>query len=411
MTAPLSFVRQVRHALVHLYDPEALRDHALIRFLGLADRPNAQVALRETLIKEAEALRPAESVPIGCRAWRVYQVLQYRYIQQMGQEQTAHQLGVGVRHLRREQRLAIITLAESLYEKYGGSDKGTEKSTSSTGDNGLVARLEEELSWLKTPTEPEAAVISNVVPAAFNLLAPLAATRRVSLEAPSLPDLPPVAVHPSGLRQAIVSVGAYAIRRVPGGQVSLAAEQRGEQVTIKIVATAPEGSALASGEEASDSLRAARALLGMYEGRLEVTERARTFAVSLILPLAGTVDVLLIDDNADIAQLFERYVSGSRYRLYAWRGAEQLFELIGQHPPQIILLDVMIPGVDGWEILGRLRQHPLTSTVPIIVCTILPERELALALGATAFLLKPVSREALLAALNQTWNERTQEPR
>ena len=69
--------------------------------------------------------------------------------------------------------------------------------------------------------------------------------------------------------------------------------------------------------------------------------------------------------------------------------------------PAAILLDVMLPGVDGWELLGRLREHPQMQEVPVIVCTILPQERVALTLGAAAFLRKPVSREALLAALDQ----------
>jgi CheY-like chemotaxis protein len=68
--------------------------------------------------------------------------------------------------------------------------------------------------------------------------------------------------------------------------------------------------------------------------------------------------------------------------------------------PQLILLDVMMPGRDGWTALGQLREHPQTQHIPIIVCSIVSQRELALALGAVAFLRKPVSREDLLAALN-----------
>jgi CheY-like chemotaxis protein len=61
----------------------------------------------------------------------------------------------------------------------------------------------------------------------------------------------------------------------------------------------------------------------------------------------------------------------------------------------------MLPGIDGWELLGRLREHPQIGTAPIIVCTILPQEEFALTLGAAEFLRKPVSREALLSALDQ----------
>ena len=72
---------------------------------------------------------------------------------------------------------------------------------------------------------------------------------------------------------------------------------------------------------------------------------------------------------------------------------------VGEVSPKFIILDVMLPGTDGWELLGRLREYPQTRAVPIIVCTILPQEEFALALGAAGFLQKPVSRNTLLAEL------------
>ena len=69
--------------------------------------------------------------------------------------------------------------------------------------------------------------------------------------------------------------------------------------------------------------------------------------------------------------------------------------------PRIVLLDVMLPGVDGWELLGRLREHPDLRDLPIVVCTILPMEQFALALGAAAFIRKPVSQEALLTVLDR----------
>jgi CheY-like chemotaxis protein len=74
--------------------------------------------------------------------------------------------------------------------------------------------------------------------------------------------------------------------------------------------------------------------------------------------------------------------------------------LAEQCEARIILLDVMLPGIDGWELLGRLREHPTTQGTPIIVCTILPHEQLALTLGAAQFLRKPVSRSTLLRALD-----------
>jgi CheY-like chemotaxis protein len=70
--------------------------------------------------------------------------------------------------------------------------------------------------------------------------------------------------------------------------------------------------------------------------------------------------------------------------------------------PQAILLDVMMPQVDGWKVLARLRQHPATEQIPVIVCTIMAQEELALALGAGGFLRKPVSRQDFLDALDRS---------
>ena len=79
--------------------------------------------------------------------------------------------------------------------------------------------------------------------------------------------------------------------------------------------------------------------------------------------------------------------------------------------PQVIVVDVMLPGIEGWELLGRLRTHPKTRDVPIIVCTILPQEQLALSLGAAEFLRKPINREALLSALDRQTDPRSIESR
>jgi CheY-like chemotaxis protein len=60
----------------------------------------------------------------------------------------------------------------------------------------------------------------------------------------------------------------------------------------------------------------------------------------------------------------------------------------------------MMPQVDGWKLLGQLREHPLSEHIPIVVCTILAQEELALSLGASAFLRKPFKRQAFLAVLD-----------
>jgi CheY-like chemotaxis protein len=67
--------------------------------------------------------------------------------------------------------------------------------------------------------------------------------------------------------------------------------------------------------------------------------------------------------------------------------------------PIAVLVDLMMPGQDGWDLLRALSQRDDTRRLPVIVCSVLQQRELALALGATAYITKPVNSVALVSLL------------
>jgi CheY-like chemotaxis protein len=76
-------------------------------------------------------------------------------------------------------------------------------------------------------------------------------------------------------------------------------------------------------------------------------------------------------------------------------------ELAQQLQPNVIILDVMIPEMDGWEILQRLRSTPATKAIPVVICSVFYDPELAFTLGAVDVLKKPVRKEDLVAALKK----------
>ena len=111
--------------------------------------------------------------------------------------------------------------------------------------------------------------------------------------------------------------------------------------------------------------------------------------------------MLIIDDNPDAILLFRRYCSNTRYTITGTREPDKAVHLAEVQSPKIIFLDLMMPGVDGWEMLNQIRQNPLTSAIPVIVVSILPQESLALSMGAIAFLQKPISQNDFLNLLNQ----------
>jgi CheY-like chemotaxis protein len=142
-------------------------------------------------------------------------------------------------------------------------------------------------------------------------------------------------------------------------------------------------------------------LMKLFEGTLQVGASGKGILTVLKIPIRRHTPVLVVDDNADSLQLMERYLSGSSYRFVGLMDAQQVVEKASEIRPGAIVLDVMMPEKDGWNLLGQLRQHPTTRGIPVIICTILAQHDLALALGADDFLRKPIRRQTLLECLNR----------
>jgi CheY-like chemotaxis protein len=415
------FLKNLRDALNHLYDPGRLRRSPLIALFGVADRFDAPAALQRILTEAIEALKPAPAEPNRSPNRRIYDLLLYRYVQQFSQQEVANQLGISVRHLRREQRAALEALAYHLWEKFNLQNEDKEDaaagvevdavtdslpSEAATHTTDPTAAVSDDLAWLKD-TPPETATdLAQTLPAVLDLARPLTARHAVRIETTLFDDLPLLAVHPVAARQMILNLLSVAIHRASTQSVHISAQPVGWSVEIRT--TAPLSSSARSEVETAPSSVDAAACLDMAQklawmsgGQLTLSADPTRFDAALILPAVEQLPVLAVDDNADALQLLRRYTAGTRYRLIGTRDPHQTLQLAQQFSPQIIVLDVMMPQLDGWELLGRLREHPLTHHVPIIVHTILPQEELSLSLGASAFVRKPVTRLAFLAALDQ----------
>jgi len=110
---------------------------------------------------------------------------------------------------------------------------------------------------------------------------------------------------------------------------------------------------------------------------------------------------MVIDDDADAISLYERYLSPEGYQLWSAQSSEEAEAWLRKGTPDIILLDVLMPREDGWDVLQQLRTSPATVSTPVIICSVLSQPQLAVSLGASAVLSKPLSREALLTAIGQ----------
>lgn len=111
--------------------------------------------------------------------------------------------------------------------------------------------------------------------------------------------------------------------------------------------------------------------------------------------------VLIVDDDPTVHDVLRATIAKEGYRLlHAYDGAQAL-ELARAEKPDVITLDVMMPKLDGWSVLGKLKSDPALAAIPVIMLTIVDERTMGYSLGASEYMTKPVDRNRLIELLRR----------
>jgi CheY-like chemotaxis protein len=341
--------------------------------------------LQGAVARAVDELKPAPDAPPSARIRRIHGILLYRYVQGMTQEEVAERLGITARHLRREQTEAVRALALHLWEQHFAS------TAAETAPAGWRAQVREELALLREGAPYVVSDVNEVMHGAAALGRLLAGKQGVALAVEDAQPPLSVAIHPAALRQVILAAVAQLAARMAGGQITLAARSAGRRVRLTIT-----GSPIApSGLPAANFIEEA---LDAPEGTVTLEEVPGGAAFHIELPLLEHV-VLVVDDNHDMAHLYRRYTAGAGFYIVHAAQGQRALAAAEACSPSVIVLDVMLPDLDGWTLLAQLREHPSTRNTPVVVCSVVPEEALALALGATQCLRKPIQRERFLQAL------------
>lgn len=395
------FIEYLREALNHLYESDRLRRSPLVELFGIAGRFDAGAALQRVLVDAIASLKPTAGEPSQSPAWQIYEPLFYRYVEQLSAEEVADQLGIGTRHLRRWQNNAQEALADLLWREYGLPERAAwEEAPSARATVVGEADLKQELAWLRGPEAASPTDLTEALPPVLDLVSRLAERYDVRLTVKVADALPKVGVVATAFRQTLINLFSVVIPPAAGGEIIFSAQPVEWDVELRITCREYVAGPQPPRRDEADNLNMAAQLAELGGYSLDLAADARCFDARLRLPALEQIPVLAIDDSSDALQLLARYTAGSRYRLVGMRDAENALAMAEKLSPQIILLDVMMPQVDGWEMLGRISSHPATGHIPVVVCTILAQRDLALLMGASEFLRKPFSRADLLAVLD-----------
>ncbi|MFO0752410.1 MAG: response regulator [Thermodesulfovibrionales bacterium] len=111
--------------------------------------------------------------------------------------------------------------------------------------------------------------------------------------------------------------------------------------------------------------------------------------------------ILVVEDDLSTSEVLTLYLAQAGYRIaHAYSGTEAVHR-VRELKPFAVLLDVMLPEKDGWEILQEVKSDPETKDIPVIITSVIDNRELGFALGASDYLVKPVDRATLLKKLQE----------
>jgi CheY-like chemotaxis protein len=109
---------------------------------------------------------------------------------------------------------------------------------------------------------------------------------------------------------------------------------------------------------------------------------------------------LIVEDDMACVYLWQRYMTRSGFRTISIQKGEGALDMARREKPDLVVLDVMLPDIDGWEILEALKDDPSTRDIPVLICSALQEEKRSIAKGADGYLQKPVLYEDFLTALS-----------
>jgi CheY-like chemotaxis protein len=397
------FREELREALTHLQDPDYQPSPLICVVIG-CDPQSGAVPVQNAIAQAIKELDPPGQYPVGASARKNFDVLYHRFILGFTQEKTAELLQMSVRSLGRAQREATHTLGRALWQvslaRVTSTFEKNQHDITQPQDRlesepvDWRSQLRKELSSLQVGAPGALASVPEAIHSVVQLESALAGVHHINLVVKPMPANLVASIHPSALRQILILAVAQMARCVAAGDLTIECTRSLHSVQVALFGRPTPGTPPFDSGFIQE-------ILALQEGSASIYMEGDLLFFKISLPASFEITVLVVDDNPDMVHFYRRCTAGTRYQVIdAGRELHSLPEIETLHP-DIIVLDLMLPDINGWDLLAQLHKSAITGSIPVIICSIIGEEDLAAALGAALYLPKPVLPRTFIQALDQ----------
>ena len=363
---PKSFTKQVKDALEKLYDFQALQENVLTRkFDTRKSDPHSKDAyqLRREIIEAIESLNPGQNVASHSGTVRIYNLIYMHYISRLTIQQAAWEVGVSLRQAYRDLLPGQELISAVLWHRLNETSHFHEEPSVDTElirleDHTSISTLQELLDTAMRPIQ--------ILADNYNLA--------IDVKAPSNPIL--MTTNHTIAQQVLTHILSQIIQQARPSSLKIHLSDDMHFIQVWYEGMSPLNLHFEP---------IIRQMMTQLHWELQYDTKEGSQGMGLKSSRRRTL-ILVIDDNEGLIQLLQGYLTDDTCTVMSVPNTEQGLHSIAQLQPDVIILDVMMPGMDGWELLQRLQTRGETELIPVIICSVINDPELAFALGASHYI-------------------------